>query len=70
MKNFGGEALNAGSIIVRQRGTKFWPGAGVGMGKDHTLFALVTGAVKFVTKRNNRCYATVIAAETTPNAAK
>jgi large subunit ribosomal protein L27 len=63
VKVYGGEAINAGSIIVRQRGTKFWPGDNVGMGKDHTLFALATGAVKFVTKRNNRCYATVVPAE-------
>ncbi len=62
VKKFGGEAINAGSIIVRQRGTKFWPGPNVGMGVDHTLFALVTGAVAFVTKRNNRTYATVIPA--------
>ena len=62
VKKFGGEAINAGSIIVRQRGTKFWPGVNVGIGKDHTLFALVTGAVAFVKKRNNRTYATVIAA--------
>jgi large subunit ribosomal protein L27 len=48
---------------VRQRGTKFWPGDGVGMGKDHTLFALVTGAVKFVTKAKNRTYATVVPAD-------
>ena len=60
VKKFGGEAINAGSIIVRQRGTKFWPGPGVGMGKDHTLYALVTGAVKFVTKAKNRTYATVV----------
>ena len=63
VKKFGGEAINAGGIIVRQRGTKFWPGENVGMGKDHTLFALATGAVKFVTKRNNRTYATVVPAE-------
>ena len=62
VKVFGGEAINAGSIIVRQRGTKFWPGENVGMGKDHTLFALTTGSVKFVTKRNNRTYATVVPA--------
>ena len=62
VKKFGGEAINAGGIIVRQRGTKFWPGENVGMGKDHTLFALATGAVKFVTKRNNRTYATVVPA--------
>ena len=47
VKKFGGEAINAGSIIVRQRGTKFWPGDGVGMGKDHTLFALTGGTVAF-----------------------
>ncbi len=64
VKKFGGEAINAGSIIVRQRGTKFWPGVNVGIGKDHTLFALVTGAVAFVTKRNNRTYAMVVPAET------
>ena len=62
VKKFGGEAINAGSIIVRQRGTKFWPGPGVGMGTDHTLYALVTGAVKFVTKRDNRTYVTVVPA--------
>ena len=62
VKKFGGEAINAGSIIVRQRGTKFWPGENVGMGKDHTLFALITGAVKFVTKAKNRTYATVVPA--------
>ena len=61
VKKFGGEAINAGSIIVRQRGTKFWPGPNVGIGKDHTLFALVTGAVAFVKQRNNRTYATVVA---------
>ena len=63
VKKFGGEAVLAGNILVRQRGTKFWPGTNVGMGKDHTLFALVTGAVAFVTKRNNRTYATVVPAE-------
>ena len=59
VKKFGGEAVVAGNILVRQRGTKFWPGAGVGMGRDHTLFALVAGAVKFVTKRDDRTYVTV-----------
>ena len=68
VKEFGGEAINAGSIIVRQRGTKFWPGENVGIGKDHTLFALVTGAVKFVTKAKNRCYATVVPATDMTNA--
>jgi large subunit ribosomal protein L27 len=63
VKAFGGEAVLAGNIIIRQRGTKFWPGDNVGIGKDHTLFALVAGAVRFVTKRNNRTYATVVPAE-------
>jgi large subunit ribosomal protein L27 len=47
VKAFGGEQVSAGSIIVRQRGTKFHPGTNVGMGKDHTLFALVDGHVSF-----------------------
>ncbi|MBO9710105.1 MAG: 50S ribosomal protein L27 [Caulobacter sp.] len=59
VKKFGGEKVLAGNILVRQRGTKFWPGAGVGIGKDHTLFATVEGAVKFVTKRGNRTYVNV-----------
>ena len=59
VKKFGGEKVLAGNIIIRQRGTKFWPGAGVGIGKDHTLFALVEGAVKFVTKKHDRTYVMV-----------
>jgi large subunit ribosomal protein L27 len=47
VKAFGGELISAGSIIVRQRGTRFHPGTNVGVGKDHTLFALVDGHVKF-----------------------
>ena len=62
VKKFGGEVVAAGNIIVRQRGTKFWPGTNVGIGKDHTLFALEEGAVKFVTKRDNRTYVTVVPA--------
>ena len=50
VKAFGGELITAGSIIVRQRGTKFHPGTNVGVGRDHTLFALVDGQVKFETK--------------------
>ncbi|CAN5148233.1 50S ribosomal protein L27 [soil metagenome] len=50
VKIYGGEAINAGSIIVRQRGTTFHPGVNVGMGKDHTLFALIDGQVKFGVK--------------------
>ena len=47
VKKFGGEVVAAGNILVRQRGTKFYPGVGVGMGKDHTLFALVEDRVSF-----------------------
>ncbi len=50
VKKFGGELISAGAIIVRQRGTKFHPGTNVGIGKDHTLFALVDGNVSFATK--------------------
>ncbi len=50
VKMFGGQTVSAGSIIVRQRGTQFHPGANVGMGKDHTLFALVDGQVSFDVK--------------------
>jgi len=54
VKRFGGQAVNAGEIIVRQRGTHFHPGDGVGRGKDDTLFALVAGAVKFGMKRGRK----------------
>jgi large subunit ribosomal protein L27 len=50
VKVFGGQQVSAGSILVRQRGTKFHPGTNVGLGKDHTLFALIDGAVKYETK--------------------
>jgi large subunit ribosomal protein L27 len=50
VKVFGGQAISAGSIIIRQRGTQFHPGVNVGIGKDHTLFALVDGEVKFTVK--------------------
>lgn len=50
VKRFGGNYVNAGEIIVRQRGTRFHPGVNVGMGKDHTLFAMIAGVVKFVVK--------------------
>jgi large subunit ribosomal protein L27 len=50
VKAFGGELISAGSIIVRQRGTKFHPGTNVGLGRDHTLFALVDGRVTFAVK--------------------
>ena len=54
VKKFGGEKINAGSIILRQRGTKFNPGKNVGIGKDDTLFALTTGSVKFLNKHNKK----------------
>jgi len=54
IKRFGGEFVLAGNILVRQRGTKFYPGLGVGIGKDDTLFALVTGNVSFSEKRNRK----------------
>ncbi len=62
----------AGNIIVRQRGTKFWPGDNCGLGRDHTLFATATGQVKFTTKRDDRTYVSIVpasnpaAAEMTP----
>ena len=60
VKIFGGQAISAGNIIVRQRGTEFHAGEGVGMGRDHTLFALNDGVVKFETKgKFNRRYVTV-----------
>ena len=54
VKKYGGEAVLAGNIIVRQRGTKFHPGHNVGMGKDHTLFALTPGTVKFGVRRDRK----------------
>ncbi|OZG61998.1 MULTISPECIES: 50S ribosomal protein L27 [Bifidobacterium] len=54
VKKFGGEAVVAGNIIVRQRGTKFHPGQNVGVGKDHTLFALADGNVKFGVRRDRK----------------
>ncbi|MBT1160620.1 50S ribosomal protein L27 [Bifidobacterium sp. SO1] len=54
VKKFGGEAVVAGNIIVRQRGTNFHPGQNVGMGKDHTLFALADGSVKFGVRRDRK----------------
>ncbi len=59
VKKFGGERVIAGNIIVRQRGTKWHPGAGVGLGKDHTIFAVVDGVVTFQTKAAGRTYVSV-----------
>ncbi len=63
VKKYGGEAVIAGNIIVRQRGTKFHPGRNVGRGKDDTLFALVDGHVSFDRKGRNRKVVSVIPAE-------
>ena len=60
VKRSGGQFVNAGEILVRQRGTRFHPGEGVGLGRDHTLFALMTGLVKFVVKGpKQRKYVTI-----------
>ncbi|RDC60416.1 50S ribosomal protein L27 [Alteripontixanthobacter maritimus] len=59
VKKFGSENVIAGNIIVRQRGTKFYPGSNVGMGKDHTLFALNDGVVRFHKGRQDRKYVSV-----------
>ena len=59
VKRFGGEHVLAGNILVRQRGTMWRPGHGVGVGKDHTIFAVVEGQVKFDTKANGRTYVSV-----------
>ena len=59
VKKFGGEAVIAGNIIVRQRGTRWYPGANVGMGKDHTLFALTEGRVSFRDGKLGRKYVCV-----------
>ena len=59
VKLYGGQVAKAGNIIVRQRGTVHNPGENVGMGKDHTLFALIDGTVVFTKKRDNRSYVSV-----------
>jgi large subunit ribosomal protein L27 len=59
VKKYGGEAVLAGNILVRQRGTKINAGAGVGVGRDHTLFALTDGAVKFSRRKGGRSYVSV-----------
>ena len=59
VKLFGGQVAKAGSIIVRQRGTKHNPGLNVGLGKDHTLYALADGEIEFSRKRDNKSYVSV-----------
>ena len=63
VKKFGGEHVLAGNILVRQRGATFWPGENVGMGRDHTLFALKTVHVKFLARRGDRTYVAVAETE-------
>jgi large subunit ribosomal protein L27 len=63
VKMFGGQEVIAGNIIVRQRGTKHHPGTNVGIGKDHTLYALVDGVVEFKKKRDDRSFVSVIPAQ-------
>jgi len=66
VKIYGGDLAIPGNIIVRQRGTNFHPGSGVGMGKDHTIFAMTTGLVEFRRKKNDRCYVNIIPVQTEP----
>ncbi len=63
VKLFGGQTCKAGNIIVRQRGTQFHPGKNIGMGSDHTLYALVDGTVQFQVKREDKRFVNVIPAE-------
>ena len=60
VKLYGGQIAKAGNIIVRQRGTQHHPGNNVGIGKDHTIFALIDGKVEFKKKRNNKSYVSII----------
>ena len=70
VKIYGGQFAQAGNIIIRQRETVHNPGENVGMGKDHTLFALKDGTVEFRKKRNNRSYVSVVPFEETAETAK
>ena len=63
VKLFGGQTCKAGNIIVRQRGTQFHPGKNIGMGSDHTLYALVDGTVQFQVKREDKRFVNVIPTE-------
>lgn len=60
VKKFGGEAVIPGNILVRQRGTKWWPGTNVGLGRDHTIFSLVEGKVAFHKGRAGRTFVSVV----------
>ena len=63
IKKSGGQQVATGNIILRQRGTQWHPGTGVGMGKDHTIFAIREGVVEFKTKRNDRTFVSVVGGE-------
>ena len=63
VKLYGGQTVKAGNILVRQRGTVHHPGKNVGIGKDHTLFAMTDGTVKFTRKRDNKSYVSIEPAE-------
>jgi large subunit ribosomal protein L27 len=63
VKLYGGQLVKAGNILVRQRGTVHHPGKNVGIGKDHTLFAMIDGTVKFTKKRDNKSYVSIEPAE-------
>ena len=65
VKIFGGQAAIAGNIIIRQRGTQHHPGKNVGIGKDHTIYALTDGLVEFRKKKDNRSFVSVVPFETT-----
>ncbi|MDO8358536.1 MAG: 50S ribosomal protein L27 [Devosia sp.] len=62
VKKFGGEAVIAGNIIIRQRGTKWHPGTGVGIGVDHTIYAMTDGTVSFKTRANQKSFVSVLPA--------
>ena len=63
VKKYGGEEVISGNIIIRQRGTKYHPGENVGMGKDHTIFAVVEGKVEFSRRRGGRTFVSVVPAD-------
>ncbi len=69
VKKFGGEIVVPGNIIIRQRGTKWHPGENVGIGRDHTIFALIDGNVTFSTRRGGRTYVSVNPNEASPKVA-
>ncbi len=67
VKIYGGQFAKAGNILIRQRGTKHYPGDNVGMGKDHTLFALIDGTVEFRRKRDDKSFVSIVPLEEQAN---